>query len=142
MTDDRSSGGASRDAYQDADILDGLPPDLAALLRDPSIIVPQDAAVFELIAKSMDAPSDTASAMSVDEWRQAWSVTCRRMLDAQAECERLRAELDAMREKDAPIRDLHSDCERCFRERCCTGICKPMMESTERLLEVIEAADD
>src|SRR3954447_20400413 len=87
------------DSFEEKNPTEGLPPDLSALLRDPSIIVPQDAAVFELISKGMGAPSDTASAMSVDEWRQAWSVTCRRMLDAQAECERLRAELDAMREK-------------------------------------------
>ena len=77
-----------------ANPLDGLPDDLARILRDPSIIVPQDAAVFELVAKWMDAPSDTASAMTVDEWRQAWSVTCRRMLDAQAERDRLREALE------------------------------------------------
>src|SRR3954452_11158521 len=85
------------DSFEEKNPTEGLPPDLAALLRDPSIIVPQDAAVFELIAKAMDAPSDTASAMSVDEWRQAWSVTCRRMLAAQQEADRLRS---ALREID------------------------------------------
>jgi hypothetical protein len=68
----------------ESDPLEGLPPDLARLLRDPRIIVPQDQAVFELIASWMDAPSDTASAMSVDDWRQAWSVLWRRH-DALAE---------------------------------------------------------
>ena len=79
---------------KEPDVLAGLPDDLARLLRDPSIIVPQDQAVFELVAKWMDAPSDTASAMSVDEWRQAWSVTCRRMLEAQAERDRYREALE------------------------------------------------
>lgn len=46
----------------ESDPCEGLPPDLAALLRDPRIIVPQDQGVFELIAKWMNAPSDTASA--------------------------------------------------------------------------------
>lgn len=44
------------------DPLEGLPPDLARVLRDHSVIVPQDAAVFELIAKWQNAPSNTASA--------------------------------------------------------------------------------
>jgi hypothetical protein len=40
----------------------GLPVDLARVLRDQGVIVPQDAAVFELIAKWQNAPSNTASA--------------------------------------------------------------------------------
>lgn len=40
----------------------GLPADLAAVLRDQSVIVPQDAAVFELIAAWRKAPAATASA--------------------------------------------------------------------------------
>src|SRR4051812_2313169 len=40
----------------------GLPDDLARVLRDQSIIVPQDAAVWELLAKWQNAPSNTASA--------------------------------------------------------------------------------
>lgn len=40
----------------------GLPPDLARVLQDQSIIVPQDAAVFDLIAKWANAPTNTASA--------------------------------------------------------------------------------
>ena len=39
-----------------------LPPDLCRVLRDQSIIVPQDAAVFELMEKWRNAPSNTASA--------------------------------------------------------------------------------
>lgn len=44
------------------DPTEGLPADLARVLRDPSVIVTKDAAVFELIAKWMNAPSNTASA--------------------------------------------------------------------------------
>lgn len=40
----------------------GLPADLASVLRDQSVIVPQDAAVFELIAAWAKAPTPTASA--------------------------------------------------------------------------------
>lgn len=40
----------------------GLPDDLARVLRDQSIIVPQDAAVWDLLAKWRNAPSNTASA--------------------------------------------------------------------------------
>lgn len=42
--------------------LDGLPDDLARVLRDQSIIVPQDSAVFDLIAKWAKAQSTTVSA--------------------------------------------------------------------------------
>lgn len=44
------------------DVTRGLPSDLAAVLRDQSVIVPQDAAVFELIANWANAPTTTASA--------------------------------------------------------------------------------
>lgn len=43
------------------DVTAGLPDDLVRVLRDPSVIVPQDAAVFELIASWRNAPSNTAS---------------------------------------------------------------------------------
>lgn len=39
-----------------------LPRDLARVLQDPSIIIRQDAAVFELIAKWQNAPCTTESA--------------------------------------------------------------------------------
>lgn len=55
------------------DVLAGLPDDLVRVLRDQSIIVPQDAAVFDLVAKWANAPSDTASAMTVEDWQAAWS---------------------------------------------------------------------
>lgn len=44
------------------DVTRGLPADLASVLRDQNVIVPQDAAVFELIAFWAKAPSPTASA--------------------------------------------------------------------------------
>ncbi len=40
----------------------GLPDELAAILRDQSSVVPQDAGVFALIAKWANAPANTASA--------------------------------------------------------------------------------
>lgn len=39
----------------------GLPAELAAVLRDQSVVVSQDAGVFELIAAWANAPSATAS---------------------------------------------------------------------------------
>jgi len=44
------------------DPTEGLPLDLARVLRDHSIIVPQDAGLWEMLARWRDAPSDTASA--------------------------------------------------------------------------------
>jgi hypothetical protein len=44
------------------DITRGMPADLASVLRDQSVIVPQDAAVFDLIASWAKAPTPTASA--------------------------------------------------------------------------------
>lgn len=45
----------------EADVTRGLPADLASVLRYESVIVPQDAAVFELIAAWAKAPTTTAS---------------------------------------------------------------------------------
>lgn len=49
-------------ASEPDDVLAGLPEDLARVLRDQSIIVPQDAKVWELLASWQNAPSNTASA--------------------------------------------------------------------------------
>lgn len=46
----------------ETDVTRGLPADLASVLRDQSVIVPQDAAVFELIGAWAKAPTPTASA--------------------------------------------------------------------------------
>lgn len=46
----------------EADVTRSLPVDLASVLRDQSVIVPQDAAVFELVAAWAKAPTPTASA--------------------------------------------------------------------------------
>lgn len=46
----------------EADVTRDLPADLASVLRDQSVIVPQDAAVFELVAAWAKAPTPTASA--------------------------------------------------------------------------------
>lgn len=45
----------------EADVTRGLPADLASVLRDHSVLVPQDAAVFELVAAWAKAPTPTAS---------------------------------------------------------------------------------
>lgn len=45
-----------------AEVSRGLPADLASVLRDQSIVVPQDAAVFDMVAAWAKAPSATASA--------------------------------------------------------------------------------
>jgi hypothetical protein len=44
------------------DVTKGLPADLAAVLRDQSVVIAQDADVFELISAWAKAPSATASA--------------------------------------------------------------------------------
>jgi hypothetical protein len=44
------------------DVTRRLPADLASVLRDQSIVVPQDAAVFDMVAAWAKAPSTTASA--------------------------------------------------------------------------------
>ncbi|HEY3462559.1 MAG TPA: hypothetical protein VGK62_03785 [Gaiellaceae bacterium] len=44
------------------DVTRGLPADLASVLRDQSVVVPQDAAVFDMVAAWAKAPSATASA--------------------------------------------------------------------------------
>ena len=46
----------------EADVTRGLPADLASVLRDHSVLVPQDAAVFELVAAWAKAPTRTAGA--------------------------------------------------------------------------------
>ena len=54
--------GGSGEPMGEADVTRGLPTDLASVLRDQSVIVPQDAAVFELVAAWAKAPAATASA--------------------------------------------------------------------------------
>src|SRR5690348_11324982 len=61
-----------KEALVTPDPTKGLPEDLARVLRDPSIIVPQDQAVFEMVAKAQTAPSDTMGAWGIEEWREAW----------------------------------------------------------------------
>jgi hypothetical protein len=75
-----------------------LPEDLERILRDQSIIVPQDAAVFELIAQWKDAPTGTAAPLTAEEWEHAWSVTVKKLLAALAQVEQLTKERDEARE--------------------------------------------
>jgi hypothetical protein len=46
----------------DEDVTKDLPAEFAAALQDHSVIVPQDASVFRLIAQWTEAPSATVSA--------------------------------------------------------------------------------
>ena len=59
----------------------GLPADLASVLQDQSIIVPQDGAVFEVIAAWAKAPIPTASAgiAGWPEFDQFLQDLCRQM---------------------------------------------------------------
>lgn len=60
---DRDYGASpSDDRAEGSDVCAGLPADLAAVLRDQSVVVSQDGAVFALIAAWQNAPSNTASA--------------------------------------------------------------------------------
>lgn len=52
----------SRQSGDDQDPTAGLPDDLKRVLRDQSIVVSQDGAVFALIAEWQNAPSNTATA--------------------------------------------------------------------------------
>ncbi len=56
-------GGCGLDGCpKETDATAGLPDDLARVLRDQSVVVSQDGAVFALIGKWANAPSNTASA--------------------------------------------------------------------------------
>ena len=48
----------------EGDVTRGLPADLVSVLRDHSVLVSQDVAVFELVAAWAKAPTPTASADS------------------------------------------------------------------------------
>lgn len=50
------------DPHAKPDLLAGLPADLVRALRDPSIVIPQDGALWVKIAEWANAPSNTASA--------------------------------------------------------------------------------
>jgi hypothetical protein len=78
----------------------GLPPDLLAVLRDQSVIVPQDAHVWTLIAEWAKSPSGTASAMTIDDWREAWLTATKRITALLAERDRMAAVMEAAREVD------------------------------------------
>ncbi len=80
----------------EADVLAGLPPDLVRVLRDPSIVIPQDQAVFELIANMTYAPAATASAMTNDQWVKAWASERERAERAEASLERVTRERDEL----------------------------------------------
>lgn len=84
---------------------EGLPEDLERILRDPSIIIPQDAAVFELIAAWKDAPTGTAAPLTAEEWERAWSVTVKRLLASEGRAEQAEQQLGELREELAQWRD-------------------------------------
>ena len=83
-----------------------LPTDLLRVLRDHSIVVPQDQAVFELVASCIDTPTGTASALTAEEWQHAWAVTVKKLLDLEA---RLGRAVEALREIESfPISGYHA----------------------------------
>lgn len=61
-TDIEAALAGSEAAPPECDPTAGLPDDLVRILRDQSLTVPQHAAVFEVIAKWANAPTDTPSA--------------------------------------------------------------------------------
>jgi hypothetical protein len=84
-----------REREDQDDPLAGLPPDLVRVLRDPSIVIPQDQGVFELIAKMTHAPTATASAMTNEQWMKAWVSEWQRANRAEVALEELRAANEA-----------------------------------------------
>lgn len=59
------------------DPLEGLPDDLARVLRDPSVIVPQDGVLFERIAEWANAKSGTVSGAIEAADDTAFAEQCR-----------------------------------------------------------------
>ena len=75
-----------------------LPPDLLRVLSDHSIVVPQDQTVFELVASCIDTPTGTVSALTAEEWQQAWTVTIKKLLETEARLDRAAEELRSVYE--------------------------------------------
>ena len=94
-------------AAKDAEIerlkaIQGLPSDLLQALEDHSIVVPQDASVFKLIADWSEAQSETASAPTYQELGEQLRSALIRVAKAEQEIERLKARLGGQK----MIRDL------------------------------------
>lgn len=67
---------------------DSLPPELLRALRETPIgALPMDADLEHLIHVWKDAPSNTASAMTVDDWARAWAKEWQRANRAEAALE-------------------------------------------------------
>lgn len=77
----------------DRDFFAGWPPDLVRAFSDPSIKVPHDRKLDMALYVYDNVPSDTASAMTVEDWKQAWMREWQRANVAEYEAERLREEL-------------------------------------------------
>ena len=80
---------------EDRDPLEGLPPDLVRVLRDPSIRIPMDRNVDLALYVYDNVPSNTASAMTVEDWQKAWMHEWQRANTAEYELEELRAANEA-----------------------------------------------
>lgn len=96
---------------RDAAFVDGLPPELARALRETPIgALPMDADLERALYILKNVPSNTASAMTLDVWRQAWVETWQRANRAEVRIDeamlplaRLRARLSATLSTDAPM---------------------------------------
>jgi hypothetical protein len=72
------------------DWAEGLPPDLVRVLCDPRIRIPMDR-TLDLVRYVYDnVPSNTASAMTLGDWQEAWLNEWQRANRAEAELEELR----------------------------------------------------
>lgn len=74
---------------------EGWPPELARVFRDQRIKVPMDRKVDMALYVYDNVPSDTASAMTVEDWQKAWLHEWQRANTAEVELEELRAANEA-----------------------------------------------
>lgn len=71
---------------------DDLPPDLVDALRRYAHLIPQSQTV-QLVMAAQYAPATTASAMTNEEWMNAWVIEWQRANRAEAELEEVRERL-------------------------------------------------
>jgi hypothetical protein len=85
-----------------------LPPDLLNALRKYGHLIPQSWTI-NLVMGSYDAPSDTASAMTAEQWMHAWVAEWQRANRAEVELEELRESIRLRDEQRRPHRECRCD---------------------------------